>query len=226
MQAIRTHDRADGGGDPVAAPAQAAERPVRRWQDVVELCQVDIAEALTREIGAGRFDRACYQNWLAMESVACRIGALSLDAVAEWHGAQPALQATARLWACDLREDAQVAARDVRVLDGMAASPPPPLAQWHAFANAAGASQRAGEALGAVLLHSCLFDGAMRPAVATLGLLPFTRGSHYLQRRLQSAYARDPECAALLDAYAATALAVGAQRAAGWYRDALAMALR
>lgn len=207
-------------------PARAAgETSPRRWQDVVELAQVDVAQALARSIGLGRFDRASYQNWLAMESVLCRIGALSLDAVASWHDSRPAWQATARAWAARLREDAHTAAHDVRVLDGVADASPVALSAWHAFAAEAGGSQRAGEALGTVLLHDRLIDGPMRPVAITITELPFVIGSQYLRRRMEAPPAPE-HCADLLDAYAAASLAVGAQRAAHWYAVAMAEVLR
>lgn len=200
---------------------------VRRWQDVVLLAQLDLARQLAHGLAGGALDRSRYQDWLAMESATCRICALSLDAVANWHGSQAGLQAIATAWAGDLRDFAQAAARDVRTLDGMANAPPPALQRWHAFVGEAAGSQRAGEVLGAVLLHTWLMEGPARAAVAALGSLPFVaRGvDHYLQRRLCA----DPDAggrAVLLDAYAATALAVGAHRAANWYRVALAQVLQ
>lgn len=197
------------------------EPPARRWQDVVELAQVEFAEVLTRCIGMARFDRVRYQNWLAMESVLCRIGALSLDAVASWHGSQPAWQASAQAWAARLREDAHVAAHDVRVLDGLADASPAALGAWHAFAVEAGGSQRAGEALGAVLLHDRLIEGPMRPVAITITELPFGVGSQYLRRRMQQPSGAEHR-EELLDAYAAASLAAGAQRAAHWYAAAMA----
>jgi hypothetical protein len=201
------------------------ETSARRWQDVVELAQVDVAEALARSIGLGRFDRVRYQNWLAMESVLCRIGALSLDAVASWHGSQPACQMAAHAWAAQLREDARIAAQDVRVLDGVADARPAALAAWHAFAVEAGSSQRAGEALGTVLLHDHLFGGPMRAVAITIAELPFGVGSRYLRNRMEppSGAERREE---LLYAYAAASLAAGAQRAARWYAGAMGEALR
>ncbi|KQY54732.1 hypothetical protein [Lysobacter sp. Root494] len=206
-------------------PANGGQH-ARRWQDVIALAQVGIAETLARAIAQGTLTRNCYQDWLAMESVACRIGALSLDAVAGWHVSQPALRATALAWALELREHAQFAARDVRVIDGMAGAPPPTMAQWHAFVCAAAASQRAGEALGSVLLHGHLFAGPMRAVTATILEMPFSRGGRYLAasllRAAQPATARE-EREALCNAYSTSALAVGAQRAAGWYRAALSV---
>jgi hypothetical protein len=202
------------------------ERHARRWEDVAQLAQQDLARQLSRRLGAGAFDRHRYQNWLAMESATCRICALSLDAVAGWHGSQPELQATATAWAGELRDLAHAAARDVRVLDGMASAPPPALARWHAFVDEAAGSQRAGEVLGAVLLHTWLTEGPARAAVAAMGSLPFVaRGvDHYLRRRLR-AHPDGGGRAGLLDAYAASALTVGAQRAANWYRAALEQVL-
>lgn len=200
-------------------------RPSRRWQEVIQLAQVDLAEALARRVGAGRFDRSCSRAWLALESVACRIGALSLDAVARWHGTQPDLQATAGDWARDLRDDAQAAMDDIHALDGSAGAPPSVLGEWHAFAVVAADSQRAGEVLGATLLHAGLIGGPMRVIAATLATLP-CGGSHYLARRLQPDRTRDAAGRALLvDVYAAPSLSVGAQRAAVWYRAALAEVL-
>jgi hypothetical protein len=203
----------------------SGESSMRRWQDVVELAQVDLAHVLARSIALGRFDRGSYQNWLAMESVLCRIGALSLDAVASWHGSQPAWQAAAQTWAARLREDARTAAHDVRVLDGVADASPAALGAWHAFAVESGGSQRAGEALGTVLLHDRLIDGPMRPVAITTTELPFVVGSQYLRRRL-AAPSGPEQCAELLDAYAAASLAAGAQRAAHWYAAAMADVLR
>lgn len=202
-----------------SAPGAAhftGEVPARRCQDVVELARVEVAALLARCIGQGALDRSRYQNWLAMESVVCRIGALSLDAVAGWHGAQPACQAIARAWSARLREDARAAAYDVRALDGMADGAPAVLRAWHAFAVQAGGSQRAGEALGAVVLHDGLFGGPMRPVAKAIADLPFGVAARYLHRRLDDA-GEDAGRAELLDAYAAASLAAGAQRAAKWY---------
>jgi len=203
----------------------AGETSARRWQDVVELAQVDVAEALARSIGLGRFDRVRYQNWLAMESVLCRIGALSLDAVASWHGSQPACQMAAHAWAARLREDARIAAHDVRALDGVADAPPAALGTWHAFAVEAGGSQRAGEVLGTMLLHDRLFGGPVRAVATTVAALPFNVGSQYLRRRVEPPSAPEHR-EELLDAYAAASLAAGAQRAAHWYAAAMAEVLR
>jgi len=208
--------------------ARAAGDAARRWQDVVELAQAETAGVLLRALALGRFDRVRYQNWLAMESVLCRIGALSLDAVASWHGSRPALQQTVADWAARLREDAHAASHDIRLLDGMAQASPRALAEWHAFASAAGSSQRAGEVLGAVLLHERLSRGPMEAVLATVATLPFGIGGQYLKRRLRAAAAGDagpPGCDALLDAYAAASLALGAQRGASWHAAALAQAV-
>lgn len=211
--------------DAAGVARAAGDTGARRWQDVVELARIDVAGALVRSIGLGRFDRIRYQHWLAMESVLCRIGALSLDAVASWHGSQPACQAAAQAWAAQLREDARVAAHDVRVLDGVADAPPVALGMWHAFAVEAGGSQRAGEVLGTVLLHDRLFGEPMRAVGITIAGLPFGIGSQYLRRRTEPALVAEPR-EDLLDAYAAASLAAGAQRAAHWYAAAMADVLR
>jgi hypothetical protein len=211
---------------PDAGVARAAgEASARRWEDVVQLAQVDVAEALARSIGLGHFDRVRYQNWLAMESVLCRIGALSLDAVASWHVSQPALRATALAWALELRDHAKCAARDVRVIDGIATTPPPTMAQWHAFVCSAAASQRVGEALGSVLLHEHLFAGPMQVVIATILKMPFSSGSQYPAAILRPGQlaAVQEEREALCNAYSRSALAVGAQRAASWYQAALSV---
>lgn len=196
----------------------------QRWQDVARLAQLDVAEALWRAIGNGTLDRDRYQNWLAMESALCRIGALSLDAVAKWHPAQPALQASALAWASQLREQAAAAAQDVQAIGGIAVVSALPLEQWRAFIESTCGSQRAGEAIGTVLLHAHLSEGPMRRLLATIRTLPFAGPAwdRYLLCRLRP---MDEEVRqrreALLDAYSATALSTGAQRAARWYAAAM-----
>lgn len=211
---------------PDAMACAVGEMHARRWQEAIALAQGERAKALGRRLEEGRLDRIRYRNWLAMELEACRIGVLSLQAVAAWHGPQPALQMAALAWTDRVREDAHAAAHDLHTLD---AAPPPPvllLQQWRTFAGAAGSSQRAGEVLGAALLHDGLFDGPMHAVATAISALPFAVDGRYLSRRLRSASGTAAEQTALLGAYAATALAVGAQRAAGWCREALAHALR
>lgn len=206
----------------IEAKPQAGDRHSRQWQDAVALAQVAVAEMLVRRIGTGRFDGTTYRRWLAMESLACRIGALSLDAVSEWHGAHSALRTTSMAWAMDLRDLAQASACDMRALGGDIHPPPDELACWHAFVAATAGSQRAGEALGAVLLHSRLADGPVRAVMATLAEMPFARphAGRYLELRLGAGSPADR--AQLLDAYSASALSVGAQRVATLYCSALA----
>lgn len=196
----------------------------QRWQDVARLAQLDVAEALSRAIGNGCLDRDRYQNWLAMESALCRVGALTLDAAARWHGSQPALQSIALGWAGQLREQAGAAAQDVQAMGGIASVSALPLEQWRAFIESTCGSQRAGEAIGTVLLHAHISEGPMRRLLATMRTLPFAGPAwdRYLLRRLRPMgdevhQGRE----ALLDAYAATALATGAQRAARWYGEAM-----
>lgn len=207
---------------PGSGMSTRGERPPRRWEDAVEQARDDIAAALSRALGRGRLGRRGYQDWLAMESEVCRIGAYSLVAVAGWHGAQPPLRDTALTWAARLEALARDAGDDIRGLDGIAAAPPEPVRRWRSFAEGAGASQRAGEVLGAVLLHDGLAAGPLLPVLQALATLPGAGGGRYLRQRLGPAGGRHgSDRGALLDAYAGSALAVGAQRAAGWYADAI-----
>lgn len=197
----------------------------RRWQDVVASAQHDLAEALAGSLHAGRLDRQRYQNWLAMEAGLCRISALSLETIAGWHGAQPELRDASRGWASELGELALAAACDIRALDGVANALPAALAVWHAFADGAAGSQRAGEVLGAVLLHSRLAGGPAGEVLALLAASPGPSASaRFVARRLQAGHAAGRE--ALLEAYSASALTIGACRARLWYRSALDTVLR
>lgn len=199
-------------------------RPSRRWQDVVLVAQQDLAAALAGAVADGRLNRQTYQHWLATESAVCRINALALDAVADWHVSQPHLRAAVHAWATTMRDDALVAAADVRAIDGMTAATPPPLVPWQAFLESTSRSSRAGEALGAVVLHAGLMRGPMHKAITAMLALPFVSprcGGYLLQRRQSDLAAIHDARQALLDAYAAAALATGAQRAADWHRAAL-----
>lgn len=197
----------------------------RHWRDVVLSAQHDLAEALASSLRAGHIDRQRYQNWLAMEAGLCRICALSLETIAGWHGAQPELRDASRAWASELGELVMAASCDIRALDGVANALPAALAVWHAFADGAAGSQRAGEVLGAVLLHSRLAGG---PAGEVLGLLAASLGPtasvRFVVRRLQAGHAAGRE--ALLEAYSASALTIGACRARLWHRSALDTVLR
>lgn len=213
----------NGMGEP-AAPARGHPS----WQDVAAQAQAGMAGTLVRAIGEGRLDRHRYQHWLAMESALCRIDALVLDRLADWHATQPQLRATALGWATQLRDEALAAAADVRALDGLAAPPPLQLSRWHAYVEDACRSPRAGEALGTVLLHASLCRDAARDSVLLTLELPFLaqRGRAWLQRRCEPGPARHAQSSAdLLAAWPASALAAGAQRAAAWHRDALALVL-
>ena len=204
-------------------------RAPRHWQDVAQGAQQDLAEALASAARGGRLNRQTYQHWLAMESAVCRLNALALDAVAEWHVSQPHLRSVVHAWATAMRDDALLAAADVRAIDGMAGATPQPLVPWQGFLEAACRSSRVGEALGAVVLHATLLRGPVRSMIPAITQLPFVppRGSRYLVQRTH-AHARPitQEREALIDGYSATALAVGAQRAAAWHRAALEMVLR
>jgi hypothetical protein len=209
--------------------ASSTVRPGGHWQDVVLLAQQALARTLAHAAADGRLDRHTYQHWLATESAICRINALALDTLADWHVSLPQLRAVVHAWATATRDDALIAAADVRAIDGMAAALPSQLAPWQAFLETGSRSTRAGEALGAVVLHAKLMRGPMiRDAIAAMTDLPFVpiRGSRYLLQRGQpEPVVLQREREALLDAYSGTALAAGAQRAAGWYRDALAAVL-
>lgn len=208
--------------------ASSTVRAGGHWQDVALRAQQELAGALAHAIAGNRLDRQAYQHWLATESAICRINALALDALADWHVSLPQLRAAAHAWATETRDDALVAAADVRAIDGMAAALPSQLGPWQVFLESASRSSRAGEALGAVVLHAKLMRGPMRDAIAVVTGLPFVpiRGSRYLLQRGQpESAARQQDRDALLDAYSGAALAAGAQRAAGWYRDALATVL-
>lgn len=199
-------------------------RGPRHWQDVAEAAQQDLAAVLASAITEGGLDRQTYQHWLAMESAVCRLNALALDAVAEWHVSQPQLRSAVHAWATAMRDDALVAAADVRAIDGIAAATPAELVPWQLFLESASRSSRAGEALGAVMLHARLLRGPMRATIAAIMALPFVpvRGGRYLlQRTRADAGHLEQHREALLDGYSATALAAGAQRAAGWHRAAL-----
>jgi hypothetical protein len=220
-QAMRSADV--NGGEP-----DMATRAAVSWTQMAAYAQQVLAGALAAAIADERLDRERYQHWMAMESAACRIGALVLDRLADWHGAQPQLRSTALGWATSLREDALAAAADMRALNGCATSPPEMLARWHAYVDAACRSPRAGEALGTVLLHSHLLYGAAGDAVDLVLELPYlaTRGRSWLLRRREAPGARTVrEREELMAAWSNAALAAGAQRAAAWHREALHVVL-
>jgi hypothetical protein len=205
------------------ATPRTAHHDARRWADALALAQVELARLLAGAIAEGRLGRYHYREWLAMESATCRIGALSLDQLAGWHGSQPELHAAVLAWSAQLRTHANLAAEDVRDLGGITAAMPRPLAQWQAFAGTAGGSQRAGEVLGTVLLHSRLLAGPMRPLLAAVSAMSFADGCarYFTTRREQALAPPDAGRDGLLDAYAVSALAAGVQSAAGWHRAAL-----
>jgi hypothetical protein len=196
-----------------------------RWQDVLGQAQRQLARAVLAAVAAGRLGRAAYQQWLAVEYALCRIDQGALSAIAHWHRPQSALHSAALAWAAALGEQADQAANDIRSLDGIASEPLPQLEAWSRFVDAASGSTRAGETLGAVALHACLMQGAAVEAVAVVRSLPFasgTAGGHLLCRSLPGTASAREARESLLQAYSATALAVGAQRAATWHQAALA----
>lgn len=196
--------------------------PSRRWQDVVEAAQQALAASLAGALRHGGLDRSSYQHWLATESAICRIHAVALEALADWHVSSPSLRATAHAWATRIRDDALAAAADVRAIDGMAPALPVEIGRWQAFMETASGSSRAGEALGAVVLHARLMHGQASAPLTTVAELPFItlQGRRYLLRRAQGP-GGTPGCDALLQAYSGSALAAGAQRAAAWYGAAM-----
>jgi hypothetical protein len=227
----------DGKTERGAGPAS----PGRCWQDVVLAAQRELAETIGRAIGQGRLTTDPYRSWLALEASLCSINANALDRAAAWHGAQPALQTHAHAWAAAIRNDAALAATEATSrsrrlempTDGAALHATPSglparhraaaeIQQWLEFMALAVPSARAGEALGAVALHARLMRGPMREAIGGIAVLPWVAGigcRYLLQRREPDV--TPPDDHALLDAYAASALTVGAQRAVGWYRAAM-----
>ncbi len=197
--------------------------PPLQMAQIIECAQADAADRLCEAVGTGRMTRSRYQDWLALECAACRIAALSLDAVAGWHRNQADLHGTAVAWADELRMRVRLAATDVRRLDGMASALPAALGEWHAFLLQAGGSQRAGEVLGSAVLQAQMLDGRARQAVAAIVELPFARyADGYLSALLQPGpdeAVRDAR-ESLLEAYSSAALIAGAQRGAEWLRAA------
>lgn len=198
----------------------------QRWQELLRGEQRNAAGQLAHAAAQGGFAPQAYVDWLLGEAAIAVLCAEAMDALAGWHGSEPALRATAQGWAGALRELAWLAAADMRTSGGAASPPSPLLEEWRVFLAGASGSQRAGEALGAIALHTRLLPGEADAALAALLALPFARAaSQYLARRRRpetevERAARDR----LLDAYAGAALAAGAQRAAAWHRAALAMA--
>lgn len=186
--------------------------------DVVLQLQLDVAATLAGVIADGRLNRVRYQDWLGLESAACRIGACALDAVGNWHGTNPALQEAAYTWAAEQRECARLAAADIRAMDGVAMAPPPSMAHWQAYVTEIGQSQRAGEALGTAALQAAMLRGPVRDVLAALATLPVAANAGgYIARRLQAeAGAIYLGRIALQNEYAAAALVSGAQRGARW----------
>lgn len=201
---------------------------VRRWPDVLQRAQLAIARQLAQAAASPGFGRDAYFDWLACEAAIAVLGADALDALAGWHGNDGELRATAQAWAAELRAMARLAAADLGAAGAdtrLSPSLAPLPEAWSAFLATASVSQRAGEALGAIALHSRLLPGQADPALDAMRALPFAQAaSRYLARR------RHPEpCSVsadrdrLLEAYAAAAIAAGAERAATWATDAVAL---
>lgn len=208
------------------ATARQRNSDAQRWPELLRAAQRNAAGRLGHAAAQGGFAPQGYLDWLLGEAAVAVLCAEAMDAIAGWHGSEPALRDTAQDWAAELRELAWLAAADMRTIRGTASPPSPLLEEWRLFLGGASGSQRAGEALGAIALHSRLLPGEADAALEALLALPFARcASQYLARR------RRPETVAartgrdrLLDAYASAALAAGALRAAAWHRAAVAAA--
>lgn len=198
----------------------------QRWPELLRRAQRDLSERMEQTAGGAGFGPRAYLDWLALAADLDSLCAEAMDALAGWHASEPGLLATAQAWAVELRGMAWLASVDLRAIGEAPSAPPPLLEKWRRFLAVASVSQRAGEALGAIALHSRLFPGVADTALVAWVARPFARtASQYLRRR------RQPEAAAvraardrLLDAYAHAALAAGAQRAAAWHRAAIATA--
>lgn len=205
-----------------AEPAGLAGRGV---EEAILSAQLDLAEDLARAICEGRLTTSRYQHWLACESVLCRLHARALERLSEWHGAQPTLRAAAQQWSMAMCGDALAAAAGSQrhVL-----APMPQLIAWQTFLESTTWSSRAGEAVGAVVLHARLMHGPMHETVKAIALLPQARGDrgqYLLQRCRAEPGAQQQGRSALLDAYSRTALGAGARRVADWYRALLGQVL-
>jgi hypothetical protein len=206
-------------------PGSASRRDgePRPWPEALRRTQRALGERLQRVLAQGGFDRRRYATWLTGEAGVAVLCADAMDALAGWHASEAALRSIADAWATELRGFARVAAADLRVLAEAPATPSPVLEEWRVFLAGASASQRAGEALGAIALHSRLLPGAADESLASLCGLAFARGaSQYPARRRQvetSAVREGRD--RLLDAYASAALAAGARRAAVWELDVI-----
>lgn len=198
----------------------------RRWEDVLRPAQRIAAERFAQAGGPDGFGPQAYLDWLMVEAAVAVLCAGAMDDLAAWHGSEPGLRGTAQAWAVELRGMARLAAADLRAIGGVVSPPPPLVEEWRVFLEDASGSQRAGEALGAIALHSRLLPGRAGPALSALLGLPVARAApHYLARRGHAEadavrVARD----GLLDAYAGAALVAGAQRASTWCLDAIAIA--
>lgn len=210
-------------GPMLHSPKPPVARPPGVWTDIVARAQPAYGEQLDIALRHGRFGLDAYVGWLANESAACRLCALSFDAVAAWQGSQPALQATALAWSEELREVGALAAADVRRLGGIAPASAQSIGDWHGFLARACGSQRVGEALGAALLQVAAVEGPLRSALECLRGRPMAETAHaYLDRRLKTGPdPRQAERDALMDTHAAAALGAGALRAALWRQQAL-----
>lgn len=198
----------------------------RPWPDVLLRAQRAVATELEQAAGPAGFDRAAYLDWLSGEAAIAVLCADAMDVLSAWHANAAVARATAQAWAAGLRELARLAAADLRTMDAGGASPSPLIEAWSGFLVGASGSQRAGEALGAIALHSRVLPGRAEAALDAMAAAPFARSaSRYVaQRRQAEGAAVRAQRDDLLGAYAAIAIAAGAQRAAIWTLDAVAIA--
>jgi hypothetical protein len=198
----------------------------RPWPDVLLRAQRAIALELEQAAAPAGLSREAYFDWLCGEAAIAVLCADAMDVLSAWHVNDARARSTAQAWAGGLRELARLAAADLRVLGARMPSTCPLPEAWSGFLAGASGSQRAGEALGAIALYSRVLPGRAAAALDAMAAAPFARAaSRYLARRRRGeSDAERAQRDELLGAYAATAIAAGAQRAAAWTLDAVAIA--
>lgn len=208
-------------------PGAQRANGTRPWPDVLLRAQRAIALELEQAARPGGFGREAYFDWLCGEAAIAVLCADAMDVLSAWHVNDARARSTAQAWAGGLRELARLAAADLRVMEAGSSTPTPLLEAWSGFLADASGSQRAGEALGAIALHSRVLPGRGAAALDAMAAAPFVRAaSRYLARRRRGeSDAERAQRDELLGAYAATAIAAGAQRAAAWTLDAVVIAI-
>jgi hypothetical protein len=202
-----------------AGPAALREGPLR---EAVLGARLDIADALSAAIAAGRLGPRTYLRWIAGERVLCQAGALALESMADRlpGGLDPWMTAAEGR----LRDQAAMAGADVRRTMGMAPAPSlPALEHWQDYYELH-ARHRPGRVLGAIALHDAAMGGPARDALAAVLELPFLaiRGATYLLHRRLHAESADAGAQWLWRSLPSPAmqddLLAGAIDAAGLYR--------